>query len=395
MNETPPIDVTTEDPEPTGADTRTPPPTDFSNAEFCKNCGHMKQFHVEGGGCIGVVVVDMENQVDGPCDCPGWLLLTDEKPKPRRGRKRKPDVQEALVITRPEESTAIEKAQPQNVSPFDIDPDRFKAGLERRVQNRNALLETLAKIMVDKTDKGRIHVKSKNECSYGNQCTNEYHWSKPVLFKAGAEKINQFLGLKAQYRPLTEQERKDYGISVVDQIVVKCELVMGGFVVSEGLGARAIDPRDGVHALNKALKMAEKSARINATIQLGLSDCFTQDLDDMMPGAEPEPAKDMTPDLERAVESAATAKPGAAPLQPKPEEKGKGDLREYVAGLDCECGSPVMRRTSQKGSPFMTCSLYYDATYGKDAKAKELLDKVEAQNPALKGKHYYKSGKKT
>jgi hypothetical protein len=52
-----------------------------------------------------------------------------------------------------------------------------------------------------------------------------------------------------------------------------------GQVVAEGVGARNLNQDYG--DFNKALKMAEKSAHIDATLRLaGLSEVFTQDLED-------------------------------------------------------------------------------------------------------------------
>lgn len=56
---------------------------------------------------------------------------------------------------------------------------------------------------------------------------------------------------------------------------------------ADGVGARSLEQDYG--DLNKALKMAEKSAHIDATLRMaGLSEVFTQDLEDM-PKAEPVP----------------------------------------------------------------------------------------------------------
>jgi hypothetical protein len=64
-----------------------------------------------------------------------------------------------------------------------------------------------------------------------------------------------------------------------------------GTVVADGIGARSAEQDYG--DLNKALKMACKSAHIDATLRMaGLSEIFTQDLEDMPPenvggGSEP------------------------------------------------------------------------------------------------------------
>lgn len=334
-----------------------------------------------------------------------------------------------------EEQSAIQRVETGSVSPFDVDPSTFKAALARRSENMKALLDQIAtELSPEKGHYGKIHVVGRDKCSLGNRCTNPNHFSKNVLFKPGAEKINQFLGLTARYRPLTEKERADYGIIEADQIVVKCELMDRGMVIAEGLGARAVDLRDGVHALNKALKMAEKSARINATIQLGLSDCYTQDLDDMVGGevqgrsgtATPEPPS-MEPELMRALDNAtvnrleavlkyaptsmtdedhkkladakarlhlnayegAGEKQGEGAPSPAGEQARTPTGPQFVSG-ECACGSVLEKRKSAKGNSFVTCSLQYRAKYGKDASAKVKLDAVERERPELVGKHTYK-----
>ena len=67
-------------------------------------------------------------------------------------------------------------------------------------------------------------------------------------------------------------------------IILKCELHTGnGFVAAEGTGARRVDQDRG--DINKSLKMAVKSAHIDATLRVaGLSELFTQDIEDMLAG---------------------------------------------------------------------------------------------------------------
>jgi LAGLIDADG-like domain len=64
-----------------------------------------------------------------------------------------------------------------------------------------------------------------------------------------------------------------------------------GEIVGEGRGARSIKKDGG--DVNKAIKMAEKSANVSAVLRTGcLSDVFTSDLEDMQ---DPEPAKPTMP----------------------------------------------------------------------------------------------------
>ena len=79
------------------------------------------------------------------------------------------------------------------------------------------------------------------------------------------------------------------GVELVT-IIIRCELHDAqGRKVADGVGARAVKQDYG--DLNKALKMAAKSSMIDATLRLaGLSEVFTQDLEDMpMATIEPEP----------------------------------------------------------------------------------------------------------
>jgi hypothetical protein len=66
------------------------------------------------------------------------------------------------------------------------------------------------------------------------------------------------------------------------QVILRCEIEdAGGRIVAHGVGARSLAQDKG--DLNKALKMAEKSGHIDASLRLaGLSEVFTQDIEDML-----------------------------------------------------------------------------------------------------------------
>jgi hypothetical protein len=93
------------------------------------------------------------------------------------------------------------------------------------------------------------------------------------------------LGVTATFPTL-----KDYEAAALDrrdpsQIILRCHLVNAdGQIVADGVGARSVDQDYG--DINKALKMAIKSAMIDATLRMaGLSEIFTQDLEDQPQGA--------------------------------------------------------------------------------------------------------------
>ena len=110
--------------------------------------------------------------------------------------------------------------------------------------------------------------------------------SKPSLSKAGAEKVMGWLKIQASFTPDTgtwEMLGRPQ-----DLVCYVCTLrTRSGEIVGEGRGARSLKKDGG--DVNKAIKMAEKSACVSAVLRTGaLSDVFTQDLEDTTP--EPEKA---------------------------------------------------------------------------------------------------------
>ncbi len=198
-------------------------------------------------------------------------------------------------------SMAIVPAQPAmsalphtavTVSPLDLPAEQFRSGLDRRKTNRQLLMEWLRSALVDGVDFGRVHIASKDKCELARQgrvkeCTNQWHWSaKASLFKPGAEKITGMLGMTVHYPSLPNIEAALLNGTEIKTIVMRCELHdAAGHVVAEGVGARNLAQDWG--DANKALKMAEKSAHIDAVLRLaGISDAYTQDVEDIVPGAD-------------------------------------------------------------------------------------------------------------
>jgi hypothetical protein len=153
-------------------------------------------------------------------------------------------------------------------NPLDVATGTFTAALQRRTENRNALVEWVRKSLVDGTDYGTIKTKRGD--------------SKPSLRKPGAEKICGMLGLSVNYPGLSKYEDAAVNGIEIKQIIIRCELRDGsGNLMADGIGARVVAADNG--DLNKALKMAAKSAQIDATLRcVGLSEIFTQDLEDMI-----------------------------------------------------------------------------------------------------------------
>lgn len=181
----------------------------------------------------------------------------------------------------------------REVNPLDASPALFRGALARRGENRKSLIDWIREALVDGVDYGKIHTKNKRECKHGGppKCTPEqepWHWSKPTLRKPGAEKICGMLGINPSFPTLKEYEGLALQGIEIKSIILRCHLLTADDrVVAEGIGARNVENDYG--DLNKALKMAAKSAQIDATLRMaGLSEIFTQDLEDMVPaGADP------------------------------------------------------------------------------------------------------------
>jgi len=108
----------------------------------------------------------------------------------------------------------------------------------------------------------------------------DYHviQGKKSLAKGGAEKIASIFQWNATFVKDTESLEM---LGLKEGLVAfKCTLSKGSKFVGEGRGAATVAKNGGDP--NKTLKMAQKSAFIDAVLRAsGLSDFFTQDLEDM------------------------------------------------------------------------------------------------------------------
>ncbi len=180
-----------------------------------------------------------------------------------------------VIEGRPDQSHAVralggqagEMVPASGGSPLDLPAQQFRAGLDRRRENRQALMEWVRGALVDGVDYGSIPTRRGP--------------SKPSLWKPGAEKICGMLGVTVHFPTLHDYEQAALSGVKLHHIIIRCEIHDGsGRVVADGVGARALQQDYG--DVNKALKMAEKSAHIDATLRMaGLSEVFTQDLEDM------------------------------------------------------------------------------------------------------------------
>ena len=108
--------------------------------------------------------------------------------------------------------------------------------------------------------------------------------SKPSLSKPGSEKFMSLLHLRAEF--IRDIETWEMLGQPKGLLTYKCVIKnQRGEVLGEGRGARDAQVEGDV---NKAIKMAQKSAQIDAILRIGaLSDYFSQDLEDLPQLPEP------------------------------------------------------------------------------------------------------------
>lgn len=125
--------------------------------------------------------------------------------------------------------------------------------------------------------------------------------TKPALSKAGSEKFMALFQLHATF----SQDSATWTMLGQPQgtLCYVCTLhTRGGELIGEGRGARKLQQDNG--DINKAVKMAQKSAMVDAILRTGaLSDVFTQDLDDApeTPVATATKAKPTSQDLRQRI----------------------------------------------------------------------------------------------
>lgn len=163
------------------------------------------------------------------------------------------------------------------LAPLDLDPAVFRKALTQRKKNYRSLMKWVKSSLVPGCDYGRILIK------WRDKTTGEWMQtlSKPSLWKPGAEKVCGILGLVPTFPNAEEYERAAIAGKPIKNIVIRCHLLNStGLIVATGMGARIVEHDKG--DLNKAIKMAMKSAHIDATLRCGgLSAVFTQDIEEL------------------------------------------------------------------------------------------------------------------
>ena len=152
-----------------------------------------------------------------------------------------------------------------------LDAESLKRSMQEWSAQRQVIKSFLQQELKEGIDFYRLQVRGKD--------------ANPTLSKAGAEKFLGLFQLQASFMP-------DIGTwemlgKPIDVVFYVCTLMTrNGEVVGEGRGARSLK-KDGGDA-NKAIKMSEKSALIDAVLRTGaLSEVYTQDIEDL----QDDPAK--------------------------------------------------------------------------------------------------------
>jgi len=166
---------------------------------------------------------------------------------------------------------------PFPLMPIDMPPATFEKGIKRRHKNREVLLQWINDNLIPQMDFGKIHFVE--NCPYVHNgsvdlCSDPSHWSKPVLWKGGAEKILGILGATVHFPNLKIFELAVSHKQKINEIVLKCQVkTHAGAIIAEGVGARNVEQDGGV--LNTSIKMCARASMVDATIRAcGLTNVF-------------------------------------------------------------------------------------------------------------------------
>lgn len=154
---------------------------------------------------------------------------------------------------------------------------QLKKATSKMAEQRKVITEYVREQLVEGVDFGRIHINKNCPNKYEpKKCKVEGHFSKPVLFKPGQEKIFSLFNLTAKlYRDVETLEMVGNPEGLVALI---CKVYRNNVEIAEGRGAAKIG--DNSRDANATIKIAEKRARMDACLSLGFSEFFTQDIED-------------------------------------------------------------------------------------------------------------------
>jgi hypothetical protein len=173
-----------------------------------------------------------------------------------------------------ENTQAVEVKEPEVITgPQAVmaTPAQLKAQMKRDQDVRKVIDEYIKANMVKGKDYGSIKSKTKSGTEFE---------SKPSLLKPGAEKFCSLFKVRATFRK--DDETCEMLGNTPGLVAYVCELVdTKGRVIGEGRGVHKVELTAGDFEINKAVKIAQKRAQVDAVLRTGcLSDFFTQDMED-------------------------------------------------------------------------------------------------------------------
>lgn len=188
--------------------------------------------------------------------------------------EEKENVRDAEVV----ESKALVMTGESNPAMAVMKPTEMRKQMKVETQKRQILTEYITKHFKSGIDFGQIHIMPKDKCQNPYNCTNPKHFSKPTLFKAGAEKFLSLFRLRVEYSKDTDTWEM-LGSESKTVCYIARLYTANGVMVGEGRGVCTTGEKSG--SANTAVKIAQKRAKIDAVLSSGgLSDFFTQDLEE-------------------------------------------------------------------------------------------------------------------
>ena len=225
------------------------------------------------------------------------------------------------VVERPPKSPLADL----RTSAMSVDVESMQAGLEDYAERRAAFRKWLLAQLKEgvhygyppgceprKDDRGwfGVYQKGKDGERGGYKYYPPEQWTaKPSLYKAGAEFVCDLMGARAEYDPDMDGW-KQLG-EPKGTFVYRCRLYSktNGELLGEGRGVRKVGDKGGNE--NNAIKMAKKAAHVDSVLSTyGLSDLFTQDLEEKQPHDNPDQRTDapkVTPRAQRVSAEQLTA----------------------------------------------------------------------------------------
>lgn len=150
-----------------------------------------------------------------------------------------------------------------SIAPVDATKAELQQMVDIEKSKREIIKQYVKEQLVEGIDFGKIPIGGRE--------------SKTTLFKPGMEKILSLMGITT----VLEKDADTWEMlgSKSGVICYRCTLSKGTQILSEGRGSATVGDKG--RDANATIKIAEKRARMDATLTLGFSEFFTQDLEDM------------------------------------------------------------------------------------------------------------------